>query len=219
DSLAIHVAQQNAGLLVTRMDDEFLFESMELLASDAAVTACKGRLVRNFPGQSVGIKAGVLDGDQFRETLIDVIVKLDQESASSTGPDNTIKHAKIPDTTHPRLVTEMIMSVILAFGRPVDTVVIRKNTRRGVLLGHGPVPWRRSPLWLLIRVALQLSLERLAIKFQSKGARHSLYKQAMICIMARLLNVATEHGGVPHDMLYSMRAKISRRMLKLSPDA
>jgi hypothetical protein len=195
---------------------------MELLASDAAVTACKGRLVRYFPGPSVGVKASVvIDDHQFRVTLVDAIVKLDQKPASSAGPGKEssslrmTKLDKIPDTTHPRLVTEMIMSVILAYGQPADTPIIRKNTREEVLLSHGHFPWRRSPLWLLIRVALQLTFERLANKF---GAKYSLYKQAMVYIMTHLLNMATEHGSVPHDMLYSMSAKISRRMLKLSPD-
>jgi hypothetical protein len=50
------------------------------------------------------------------------------------------------------------------------------------------------------------------------GARYSLYKQAIVYIMTCLLNMATEHGRVPHDMLYNMSAKISRRMLKLGPD-
>lgn len=37
--------------------------------------------------------------------------------------------------------------------------------------------------------------------------------------MARLLNMATENGDVPHDMLYSMRAKKARCILKPSPNA
>ncbi|KAK0719129.1 hypothetical protein B0H67DRAFT_486624, partial [Lasiosphaeris hirsuta] len=80
DTLAVHVTRQNAGLLVRRSDDEYIFESMELLARDDDVIACKGRLTRLFPGPSVAIDASRITDDSFCSVLVDTLVRLDRET-------------------------------------------------------------------------------------------------------------------------------------------
>lgn len=70
-------------------------------------------------------------------------------------------------------------------------------------------PWRRCPLWLFLRVALQKSLMRNEVE-----EPHVRYKSFMLFFMAHVLEHALE-ASLPSDTLFMMTAKISRRPLKL----
>lgn len=63
-------------------------------------------------------------------------------------------------------------------------------------------------MWLLIRVSMQLVISR------SSGSQ-DLYKGIMVFIMSYILKSATSHNFAP-DLIYSMTAKIDRRLRKLS---
>ncbi|RSL76551.1 hypothetical protein CEP52_017780, partial [Fusarium oligoseptatum] len=71
------------------------------------------------------------------------------------------------------------------------------------------LPWRRSPLWLLIRAGLQLTMAR----FSSRG--HDMYKEFMVFLMAEVLNISTKHGAGSEE-LHTMSTKICRRLCKLN---
>lgn len=64
-------------------------------------------------------------------------------------------------------------------------------------------------MWLLIRVSLQLVVSR-----SSDGSR-ALYKEIMVFIMAHILDSVQAQQLAP-DMIYTMMAKIDRRLRKLS---
>lgn len=63
-------------------------------------------------------------------------------------------------------------------------------------------------MWLLIRVSMQLVISR------SSGSQ-DLYKGIMVFIMSYILKSATSHEFAP-DLIYTMTAKIDRRLRKLS---
>ncbi|KAF8551213.1 hypothetical protein OG21DRAFT_319615, partial [Imleria badia] len=71
--------------------------------------------------------------------------------------------------------------------------------------------WRRSSLWLLIRVAIQTTLE-------PSPQGHDSYKGFIIFFLARLAEEAIR-ADLPNDLLYFMSTKISRRLRKLGPVA
>src|SRR3546814_18408644 len=56
-------------------------------------------------------------------------------------------HEETRNTRHPDAVTEFLMSVLQAVGRPFALPSIEKNTREEVLWKNCLDPWRRSPLW------------------------------------------------------------------------
>ncbi|OCK72928.1 hypothetical protein K432DRAFT_340909, partial [Lepidopterella palustris CBS 459.81] len=220
--LAIHVRSQNAGLLVTKIDSQYLFESLELLARDTDVMACKGRLRRHFPGRSVAVDAFLVRDTRFRETLIDTLIKLDRErdSEGQTKPKardaygNDLELDREEDTTDPRLVTGMLMAVLQGLGRIADVPRICKHTREEVLLKRAHSPWRRSPLWLFIRVSMQLNLYRQGAELVPGCQGESLYKEFMLFLMSFILNHPASSRLLPHDLLFIMMAKISRRIIK-----
>ncbi|KAL4070379.1 hypothetical protein J3A83DRAFT_4390668 [Scleroderma citrinum] len=71
----------------------------------------------------------------------------------------------------------------------------------------GDDPWRRSPLWLIIRVAVQTTLERNALG-------RNVYKRFMLFFMNQLARNAFQRG-ISSDVLQWIVAKISRRLKKL----
>jgi hypothetical protein len=71
------------------------------------------------------------------------------------------------------------------------------------------LPLIRSPRWLLVRVSMQLALER-----QLTSSRESLYKPFMAFLHAQVLEMAVEKL-LQSEIVHSMNAKLSQRLLKL----
>lgn len=112
------------------------------------------------------------------------------------------------DTTDPQFVTEWLSGILRGIGEPLDTPRIYKRTRDEVLWAEGSLePWRRSPRWILLRVATQTTLA-------GSVANHIRYKVFMIYFMATVVDLAVQHK-YPSDVLYVMLAKMNRRVQKL----
>ncbi|EKD21257.1 hypothetical protein MBM_00370 [Drepanopeziza brunnea f. sp. 'multigermtubi' MB_m1] len=195
----LHVRSQNAGIIVRRTQDSYVFESFELSPTTDVVINTQGRLLRSFPGPAIAISDDRVADVNFREAFAQLVTQLSVEVLQDVAPK-----------THKANVTEMITGILRAIGEPSDAVRIWKATRDDVLWDRTLAPWRRCPRWLLLRVALQTSLmEKKADKIV-----HTQYKFFMVLLMAKLLNDAVAQC-LPGEMLFIMSAKISRRMLKL----
>ncbi|KAK3346460.1 hypothetical protein B0T25DRAFT_633929, partial [Lasiosphaeria hispida] len=212
DVLAVMVKGQNAGLFITHHGSVVSFESFELLASDSAASSCEGRLRRLFPGPSATVSHGRVADATFCEPLAEALAKMDHERAPSEYP-----HSRENQSADPRLVTEMIMGVLRGIGQSaaspsVRPAHIRKHTREEIVAVESSL-WRRSPLWLLVRVSLQLTIER---SVEQVRASRPWYKEFIIFFLSLVVRDAAAMDQ-PHDMLFMMVAKVSRRILKLKP--
>lgn len=218
ETLAIHIRAQNAGMLITRMGEEYRFQCFELLARDRDVMRSDGRLRRQFPGPAVSVDAKHIIDSHFRKEIIDVLLTLDREAdwngatkddAASRADYRVDDHGLLADTANPRLVTSMLVGVLRGIGRPSAVLGITKRSREEVFLhDDAHSPWRRSALWLMVRVSLRLTLLSLS------SAQTSLYKEFMIFFMGYILSESSI-SMLPHDLLFFMTAKISCRILKL----
>jgi hypothetical protein len=103
----------------------------------------------------------------------------------------------------------MLTGILRAVGEPLDVSRIYKHTREDVLWKNAFQPWRRSPLWLCLRVALQTSLV-----CHDDEEPHLRYKSFMLFFMAQVLRDALK-ASLPSDVLFIMKAKVSGRSLKL----
>lgn len=90
------------------------------------------------------------------------------------------------DTAHPLLVTDWLMNYIAAVGNTISTKRISKNTREEVLWNNCEYPWRRSPLWLLVRVTLQLLFRR---QKTIKQSLEGLYKAFVVQLLSNVLEM------------------------------
>ncbi|KAH0566189.1 hypothetical protein GP486_000421 [Trichoglossum hirsutum] len=213
DVLALHIRGQNAGLIIRRLLDQYSFESFEVSPTAEAVTETKGRLKRCFPGPAVAISQDRIADSSFRGPLTSFLVRLDIETPKEASP--TTKKAKSSvietrDTVHPGLITELLTGILFAVGQPLNIPRIHKNTRDEVLWKDTLNPWRRSSLWLLLRVALQTSL----IRHGDTNDSPVRYKSFLMFFMAYILQDALQ-ASLSSCLLFCMMAKISRRAVKL----
>ncbi|KAF2664444.1 hypothetical protein BT63DRAFT_89804 [Microthyrium microscopicum] len=212
--VVVPVKAQNAGLLITPTGDgkgSFVnIEIFELSPDNESVVSTQGRLKRSFPAAAITIPYMTFYDQDFRNTLAQAIATMSYQPVDEMQPQvskagQTISEAR--NSTMPHMVTEHLMSFLRAVGQPVAVSTLSKNTRDEVMWTKADLPWRRSPIWLLIRVVLQLIFGRLS-------GNDSLYKTFMIFFMSRIL---TNCIGLDleADVIYSMNAKISRRLTKL----
>ncbi|KAK4153473.1 hypothetical protein C8A00DRAFT_33763 [Chaetomidium leptoderma] len=218
DVALFHLRDQNAGLLLTAQQDDILFEAFELLAPNHNVMSCKGALLREFPNRAATITIDKLKDDDFLDELVHVIQKLEVGIAPMARPKVTKAGTVQPeerDTLSPTLATGMLIDVLVGLGQGIVPQRITKRSREQVGWDNVLLPFHRSPTWLLLRVALRLVLDRQAVLV----GKESWYKPLMAYHHARILSIAVRatQPSIPNDKLFSMNAKLARRIIKLDP--
>jgi hypothetical protein len=167
----------------------------------------QGKLICSYPGPAIEIPNAVFKDEGFLSELVNFLVHMNNDlldAASTSEEARSIISGR--DAPHPRYVTELLTGILRSVGHSADIVRITKRVG-----DESERSWRRSSLWLLIRVAIQTSLDRSALG-------HDTYKQFMLFFMCCL---AKEKicADLPNDLLHSMSAKISRRLRKLGSSA
>ncbi|KAK0270797.1 hypothetical protein LTR35_013849 [Friedmanniomyces endolithicus] len=206
-SVVLHISAQNAGIIVSNTMSAIRFEVFELSPLNEHVYKATGRLRRSFPGSAVDVDFAVFKESGFAAATAHTLAKMSHQAAPGMQPQ--IRKAgelvdEDRDTADPAMVSEVFMGFLRSVGRSVLVTAISKNTREEVMWNDARSPWRRSPVWLMLRVSLQLKLP------------HDLYKEFVTFMMSQLLK-APASQGLSSDLRYAMMAKIARRMLKLSP--
>ena len=215
--IPLYVRAQNAGIIISKVGHDVIFEAFELSPRNKSVLAAKGRLRRSFPACAVAVVQSTFDEDGFVATLAQAITKMSHQ----LGPDSQPKvwkadqeHEEMRDTAHPCLITEHLMSFLRAVGKPKEVSMIWKNTREEVLWSQNLLPWRRSSLWLLVRVVMQLGFSRAVTPTTASAG---MYKAFMVFLLARILKLSNDHI-IDSDLLRTMNAKLSQRLLKLGAE-
>ena len=215
DVLLVPINAQNAMLILRRNKDTVIFECFEASPLANAVMECKGSLVRTFPAQARAVHVSTFDDPQFRNELATVLSKLDMEVINEMMPQSQkagSTMAETRDTAHPGLVSDMLMAILAAVGQSVQAQQLSKRTRDDVLWSDTLLPWRRSPLWLAIRVTIQMTLYRMLSAEQG----HIQYKNFMISLVTEIASRASA-AGLPDDLCHIIVAKVARRASKLGP--
>jgi hypothetical protein len=211
-AIPLEIKAQNAGLIVSRQEESIVFEPFELSPSNGAVYETKGRLIRQFPAPASKLSLHTFREKGLQDTLTETITKMDSQPQPGFQPQAQKAgqmQAEFRDTTHPAIVTSFLGTVISALGETTDQPGIRKNTREEVLWSHSKEPWRRSPLWLLLRVTMQL-------EFSRSGLNQGMYKCFMVFHLSRLLRYAKiHHKELGSEILHVISSKISRRIKKI----
>ncbi|KAG5744637.1 hypothetical protein H9Q70_012663 [Fusarium xylarioides] len=206
-----HITAQNAGLLIRKMNNSFCFETFGLSPSNESVMTTKGRLVRQFPASATRLSPSNFENSEFQEVLVNTLAKMAKQAVAEV--QQKVRKAKQEqdedrDTAHPRIVTELLTSIIRGIGKSITVEGVCKNTREEVLWSRSKLPWRRSPVWLLVRVGLHLTMKRLA------DGSDDTYKRFMIFLMAQVLHIAN-NKPTQSEVIHVMITKLSRRLCKL----
>ncbi|KAL8690285.1 MAG: hypothetical protein Q9218_004235 [Villophora microphyllina] len=213
DILPVRVSTQNAALVFRRCKKTMNMECFEMSPRSKDVMSCGGRLRRHFPSYGISLPLEVMADPAFCEQLVTMLKRMDSEVVPEILPSSNNKDSSETDdgdTCHPRLVTELLMATLAATGKPTRMAQVQKRIRDDVFQEGGSSPWRRSTLWLILRVCLQTTLAR-SLEPADSAAQ---YKNFMISHLSDLLGLAA--GSRAADGLCKvMQMKIARRAFKL----
>ncbi|KAI1323920.1 hypothetical protein F5Y16DRAFT_328019 [Xylariaceae sp. FL0255] len=212
--LPLWIRAQNAGVILRKVNDAVHFEVMELSPTNTAVMSSQGRLCRTFPGHTIAVPDYRVLNSEFRSTVVQTLTKMSHQTASGTFrkvKKRGEQHDEDRDTIDPMMVTQLFSAFLSSVGDQISVQGIYKKTRDDVQWLNARSPWRRSSLWLLIRVTLQLLLTRYDPAVQVNG---DTYKNFMLFYVATVLRKSCV-PGLSSDLIFSVSAKASRRCLKL----
>ncbi|KAF8260954.1 hypothetical protein EI94DRAFT_1811014 [Lactarius quietus] len=206
DIFVMHVRAQNGAVIVRILNNCVRFEMFEVSPPTSLVMSTQGKLLCSYPGPAVEISSDIFFKERFLRELSSFLIQMDIGILDSTPTafkaGSTVREVR--ESIHPRYISELLVGILRGFGQPASVDRITKRIGDEVLWKDAYKPWRRSPLWLVIRVVLQTSLHR------------DIYKNFILFFHAHVLQISMQRG-FPSETLYLMRAKMARRLSKLDP--
>ena len=205
----MHIRAQNAALIVRRLssDDFVQFEVFEVSPQNAAIMTTKGKLLCSYPGPAIQVPVDIFKDECFLRELSSFLVQMDADCLDSTPTASKAGSVvyEVRESAHPKYISELLVGILRGYGRPAVVDRITKRIGDEILWDNAYKPWRRSPLWLTLRVALQSSLRA-----------GYLYKSFTLFFHTHLLRCCVRQN-FPSELLHVMRVKIARRLSKLGP--
>src|SRR6202012_1711169 len=200
----MHIQAQNAAVVVRMLVDKVQFEMFEVLPKSNNVTSATGKLLCSYPGPAVQVSPELFSNECFLQELASFLVQMDVDvldsAATVVKAGSTVREVR--ESAHPKYISELLVGILRGFGEPAFVDRITKRIADEVLWKDAYKPWRRSPLWLIIRVALQTSLDS------------NMYKSFMLFFHAHVINLCIP-TRFPSETLHIMRVKLARRLSKL----
>jgi hypothetical protein len=202
----MHVRAQNAAVLVRVLLDHVRFEIFEVSPLASVVMSTSGKILCSYPGPAIQVSSEVFADASFRQELAYFLTQMDIDVLDKTVTRIEVGRTihEIRETAHPRYISGLLVGILRGFGQPASVDRITKRIADEVLWKEAEQPWRRSPLWLVIRVALQTSLDR------------DIYKTFTLFFHTYLLQICIQKD-FPSETLHLMRIKMARRLSKLDP--
>ena len=216
DHLALYVAAQNSGLIFCRdTESEIRIEAFEAAPPSSEVLEAEGPLTWAFPSWVVKLSAETLCEPSFLDQLAEQLEKLSSEPVAefaATSLKASSFAIETRDIVSPSLVLDQLMALFEANGHAISPVLLHKNVRDDVCWARGSQnPWRRSPGWLVLRVAIQRAL---LLGFgEAEGRLH--YKLLNSVFLSQILSDMCESDTFLPDSLHFVKAKTARRLFKL----
>ncbi|KAL4745958.1 hypothetical protein BDW72DRAFT_198161 [Aspergillus terricola var. indicus] len=214
NALIVRVQEQNAGLLIRHDEAGIIFEAFEISASAERTLAARGALQWDFPGCAISLPHEIFFDQSFQENLATFLEKVSVEylhqfaaKVRKAGKEVT----EIRDTCDPVLITQFLMTLLEANGKRLSVPYLRKRVNDDVCWNQAKVPWRRSPMWLTLRVCLQRLLH-----LQLGEAGRLQYKGLLCMFLAKLLDDCVTVLNSEHCHL--LKVKLCRRLAKLEAE-
>ncbi|KIM46712.1 hypothetical protein M413DRAFT_23079 [Hebeloma cylindrosporum] len=208
--LVYHIRGQNAAVILRRLQHTVVFEVFEVSPLPEAVMAIEGKLICSYPGPAVELPLEVARDSSFVEQLVNFLVQMHIDRLPGAEATTTKAGSKVPETrgtTHPKYISQLLIMILRGMGSEATVNRITKRIADEVCWNNALNPWRRSPLWLVLRVAIQTTADS-----------RETYKAFMVFFQARLLQLFIDHD-LPSELLHAARVKTSRRIHKLGASA
>jgi hypothetical protein len=198
-------------------EERIIFEVFEASASAADVLAAENALQRDFPGYAASVSYSTFTQAGFIEELATFLEQASIEpikrfSARSYKAGTETVESR--DTADPGLISQMLTALLEStqHGRREYPSISRKRVHDDVCWFDAEKPWRRSPLWLILRVSIQRRL--CDLEGGQKG--RVLYKFLISLVLARLLEESPQIVGI--EQLAYLKTKLCRRLAKLEAE-
>jgi hypothetical protein len=205
----MHIRAQNAALIVRRLaiSNSIQFEVFEVSPQNTNVMTAEGKLLCSYPGPAIQVSEATFMDECFLRELSSFLIQMDVDVLDSIP--TTVKAGsvvkEVRETVDPRYISGLLVGILRGYGQPAVVDRITKRIGDEVLWHEAYQPWRRSPLWLVLRVTLQTSLRVT-----------NLYKHFMLFFHAHLMRKCVLRD-FPSELLHVMRVKLTRRLSKLGP--
>jgi hypothetical protein len=209
----VYVAAQNAAIIFRRPRDDqpiITLESFEVYPPAEATTHTEGKLRIIYP--SVG-RLSMPVHPHARESVSQFVSFYARNPMQDAQSEENIRTQNTQDPPSPKYITELLTGIVRAMtinpeAMLAQTVYVSKRIDDHVLCERDSVaPWRRSPMWLIIRVALQTTLCEWNVEERVGYKPFVLYALSSIHHTALMQNK-------PDDLLFTMNAKLARRFCK-----
>ncbi|KAH7333016.1 hypothetical protein B0J17DRAFT_709438 [Rhizoctonia solani] len=211
DSMFLHIRAQNTGLIIRRQIAHTTFEAFEVQARTVDVMSIPGKIVRQFPGPAVEVSNTIFGDRNFIKEVANILTQMDTEMFDKARPKsrkggNEVDESR--DSINPNYFIQYFFGFLLGMGTTVDPPRVVKRLGDEVLWKDALNPWRRSPIWLVVRIGLQTSLDSA-----------TAYKHFMAYYHAEILSRCYKCELFSSNLLYAMRMKMARRLYKLKDTA
>ncbi len=209
ETLVFHIRAQNAGLLLRKNSESIVFEAFEVLPPPGDVMGEEGKLLCSYPGPAIEVPLDASQNLTFVQQFISFINNMDVDqldtAQTTTKAGSTVQETR--GTNDPKYITQLLMAILHGMGREANVERFTKRIADEVCWKNALYPWRRSPLWLVLRVAAQRVSES-----------RDIYKQWMLFFHAHLLQSFLDNS-FSSELLHIARVKTSRRAYKLKDSA
>lgn len=211
DVLALYIRAQNAAVVIRKQPDSTIFEVFEVQPPTVSVMSTPGKLVRHYPGPTVTVPNNIANDSDFSMEIASFLTQMDTEHFEEVTPTTRKAGSEVDenrDTVDPNMFIQLFLGILRGMGNVVDPPRVIKRVADEVLWKDAAMPWRRSPIWLIIRVVLHTSLNTTLA-----------YKHFLVYYHAHVLSICQNHGDFSSDLLFAMRAKMARRLYKIEASA
>ncbi|KAL8767206.1 MAG: hypothetical protein Q9209_006211 [Squamulea sp. 1 TL-2023] len=214
----LHIALQNSGLVIQKIENGYAVETFEASPQSGAVLAAQGALQWDFPSRAVVIPFRTFEDHSLQVALAEFLEKasvepVKQYTATTLKAGSNAYESR--DTTFPAMIGQLLITILEVLGCKHTPILTRKRIRDEVCWTDGAEnPWRRSPTWLVLRVSIQRVLCSL---LGPHGTLH--YKFFMCFFMSSLCHRFCTQESFSSDRLMFARTKLARRVAKLQAQA
>jgi hypothetical protein len=216
DVLPLYIESQNAVVIFRKIRHDCLtFEHFEAQIPTEIVMKKANKIQMTFPSNPRLLVASKPDVLSNLANVLSYFSANEIDDALPKTRKGGSEHHETRDVPSPRYISEAIAGILRATqptdGPPFETTFVTKRLDDHVLWKSTLKPWRRSPIWLLIRVSLQTTLSGWGV------ADRVGYKAFQAFFMATILKdaVFADPQSFTIDLLYFMNAKLARRLTKM----
>ncbi|KAH8792932.1 hypothetical protein DL96DRAFT_1828817 [Flagelloscypha sp. PMI_526] len=203
------IRAQNTVLILRVNEESVHFDAFTASLPNAVIHSTPGRIRQGFPEASVSFPLRHFKNEHLASQIASVLASFnvdEMDESAAHAVKSGSKMIECRDQASAHLITSFFLDVLSVLdGQRHAPQQIIKRIRDDVISSPGPdkvVPWRRSKLWILLRVVLQTTLGP------------ATYKNLMVYYLSCLLERAC-HAGVENELLAQFRHKIAYRCDKL----